>query len=110
MISSFISSYSLNTLFTETNSSWLIYESIKTLEIKTYVLFKLVFVNNIILPCFFSFFLNIDSYIFIPAVIDRTCIPNAELVIFVSIPTKEAKAKIEIHQVTAEAKIRKCSI
>ena len=34
-ISFFISLYSLNTLFTKTNSSWLIYESIKGLEIRT---------------------------------------------------------------------------
>ena len=34
-ISSFILLYYLNTLFTERNSSWLIYESIKKLEVKT---------------------------------------------------------------------------
>ena len=34
-ISFFISLYSLNTLFTKTNSSWLLYESIQGLEIRT---------------------------------------------------------------------------
>ena len=35
LVSSFISIYFLNTLFTEINLPWLIYESIKALEIKT---------------------------------------------------------------------------
>ena len=48
---------SLNTLFTETNSSRLIYESIKTLEIRTSKVFNLSFPNNTILSCFFFFFL-----------------------------------------------------
>ena len=38
LISSFISSYSFSTLFNKTNLSWLIYESIKGLEIKTSIL------------------------------------------------------------------------
>ena len=44
-IISFISLYSFNT-FIKTNSSWLITESIKALEIKTSMLFKLDVVNN----------------------------------------------------------------
>ena len=47
-ISSFISLYSLNTLFTETNSPWLIYESIKALEIRTSIVFDLSFPNKTI--------------------------------------------------------------
>ena len=40
LISSFISSYSFSTLFTETNSSWLIFRSIKALETKTSTVFN----------------------------------------------------------------------
>ena len=36
--------------------------------------------------------------------------PIAELVIPIAIPTKEAKAEIEIYPVIAEPKIRECSI
>ena len=36
--------------------------------------------------------------------------PIAEIVILVEVPNKEAKAEIEIHQVLAEAKMRKSSI
>ena len=59
----FLSLYSLYTLFTETNSSWLIYESIKTLEIRTLIVFNSSFPNNFILSCFFFFFLSL-SYTF----------------------------------------------
>ena len=57
---------SLKTLFIETNSSWLIYESINTQKIKTCMVFNLA--NNILLY-FFFFFLIIDLYFLIPAVI-----------------------------------------
>ena len=60
LISSFISLYSFNTKFIKTNSSWLITDSIKALEIKTSMLFNLDFANNTILSCFFFFFLIID--------------------------------------------------
>ena len=53
------------------------------------------------------FFLIIDLYLLIPAVLAQTFNPIAELAISIGIPTKEAKAEIEIHLVTAEAKIRK---
>ena len=65
LISSFIS-YIL--LFFETNLSWLIYETIKTLEIRTSIASNLVFPNNTFLSCFFFFFLIIDLYILILAV------------------------------------------
>ena len=74
------------------------------------MLFNLVFANNTILSCFFFFFLIIDLYSLLPAVTAKIFNPIPELVIPIVIPTKEAKAEIEIHPVTAEAKIRKCSI
>ena len=55
------------------------------------------------------FFLIIDLYLLIPAVLAQTFNPIAELAISIGIPTKEAKAEIEIHLVTTEAKIRKSS-
>ena len=67
------------------------------------MLFNLEFANNTILSRFFFIFLIIDLYFLVPAVI-------AEIVISIGIPSKETKAKIEIHPVIAEAKIRKCSI
>ena len=93
-------------IFIKTNSSWLIFESIKALEIKTSMLFNLDFANNTILSCFFFFFLIIDLNLLIPEVIAQI----AEVVIHIGIPSKEAKAEIEIHPVTTKAKIRKCSI
>ena len=52
-----------------------------------------------------SFFLIIDLYFFIPAVIVTTFIPNPELPIPTGIPTKEAKEEMETHPVTIEAKL-----
>ena len=46
LVSPFISSYSRNIFFTETNFSWLIHEWIKAFEIKTAIEFYLVFANN----------------------------------------------------------------
>ena len=92
MIFSFNSSYSFSTLFIETNSSWLIFESIRDLEINTSILFNLDFANNAILSCFFFFFLIIDLYFLISAVIAQIINPVAELVITVGIPVKEAEA------------------
>ena len=80
----------------------------KALEIKTSMLFNLDFANNIILLCFF--FLIIDLYFLIPAVIAHIFNPIAELVIPLGVPIREAKAEIEIHLVNVEAKIRKSSI
>ena len=37
-------------------------------------------------------------------------IPTEELSIPIGIPSKEAKAQIETHPVTVEAKINKCSV
>ena len=110
MISSFISSYSFSTLFIETNSSWLIFESIRDLEINTSVLFNLDFANDTILSCFFFLFLIIYLYFSIPAVITKNFNPIGELIILKGIPIKEAKAQMDTHLVIVEAKIRKCSI
>ena len=110
LISFFVSSYYLCTLFTKTNSSWLIYELIKAQEIKTSILFNLVFANNTILSCFFFFFLIINSYFLIPVVIAQIFILTAVLVIPKGIPAKKAKAEVETHQVTAKAKVSKRSI
>ena len=46
---SFISSYSFSTLFIKTNSSRLIFESVKALEINTSTLFNFDFANNTVL-------------------------------------------------------------
>ena len=54
----------------------------------------------------FSFFLIIDLYFLIPAVIAKIFDPIAELVI----PTEVAKTEIEIHPVTVETKLRKYSM
>ena len=67
------------------------------------MVFNLEFANNTILSRFFFIFLIIDLYFLVPAVI-------AEIVISIGVPSKEAKAEIEIHRVIAEAKIRKCLI
>ena len=74
------------------------------------MLFNLDFANNTILSCFFFFFLNIDLYFIILAVIAHIFNPIVELAIPIGIPTKEEKAEMETHPVVVEAKIRKCSI
>ena len=92
MISSFSSSNSFGLLFIKKNSLWLIFESIKALEIKTSAVFNLDFASDNILSCFVFFFLIIDLYFLIPAVITQIFNPIAELVIPIGIPTKETKA------------------
>ena len=54
--------------------------------------------------------LIIDLNILIPAVIAQIFYPIAELLIPEGIPNKQTKSEIETYPVTAEAKIRKCSI
>ena len=101
---SFISLYSLSALFIRTNLSWLIYQSIKAIEIKTSVLVNLVFANNAVLSCFLLlFFLIIYLYFLSAAVIAQIFNPTAKLIIPVGIPTKESKSLIETHPVNAEA-------
>ena len=83
-------------------------ESIKTLETKIPMLFNLDFANNTILSCFFLFFLIIDLYFLIPAVIAQIFNPIAERLIPIEVPAKEAE--METHSVIVEPKIRKFSI
>ena len=97
-------------LFIKTNSSWLITESIKALEIKTSLLFNSDFGNNTILSCFFFYFWIIDLFFLIPAITVQIFNHVAGLVNPIGIPSKEAKAEIETHPIIVEAKIRKCSI
>ena len=75
---------------------------------KTSMLLNLDFANNTTLSCFFYFFLIIDLYFLIPVAIAQVFNPIAELIILTGIPSKEAKAEIEIHPATEEAKIRDC--
>ena len=71
---------------------------------------NLDFANNRILSCFFFFFLIIDLYFLIPAVIAQIFNPIAELVIPIGIPTTEAKAEMKTHPVIVEITISKWSI
>ena len=57
----------------------------------------------------FSSSLFIDLNFLILAAIAEIFNPIAELIISIGISSKEAKTRIEINQVVAEAKIRKCS-
>ena len=81
-----------------------------SLSIKTSLLFNLVFANNTILSCFFLFFFIIDLYFLITGIVAQVFHPIAKLEIPIGILSKEAKAEIEIHPITVEAKINKCSI
>ena len=83
---------------------------IKVLEIKTSILFNLDFANNTILSIYFFFFLIINLYFLIPAVIAQIFNRIMELITPIAIPTKETKAEMETHLVTVEPKITKCSI
>ena len=74
------------------------------------MIFYFVFAINTILPCFFHFFLIIDLYFLIPTIIPKIFNPTAKLVFPIRTPTKEAKAEIKTHPVTAEAQISKFSI
>ena len=70
----------------------------------TYFLLTIVFYHA------FLFLLIIDLYVLIATVIEQIFNAIAELLIPIGIPTKEAKAEIEIHPVTTKAKTRKCLI
>ena len=90
LIASSMSSYPINTLFTEWNILWLVYELIRALEIKTSIVSNLVFANNTISACFFLFlnyWLTLFNY--------KIYISTAELSIPIAIPSKKAKAEIE---------------
>ena len=72
------------------------------------MLLNLDFANHTILSCFFLFFLIIELYFLITAVIAQTFNLIAELVIPIVISTKQAKGEMETHPVNVEPKIRKC--
>ena len=59
------------------------------------MLFNFGLANNTILSCFLFFFLIIDLYFLIPAVVAQIFNPIVELLIHIRIPTKEAKAEIQ---------------
>ena len=87
------------------SNTWKI--SFKEVEIKTSMLFNLVFANNTILP---GSFLLISHWI----ILFNFCsywinLTVAELVIPVRTPSKEEKVEIEIWPVTAETYTRKSS-
>ena len=63
------------------------------------------FVSNIILSCFFLFFLFIELYVSIPAVITQIFNSIADIVIPIGIPTKETKSDMETHPVIPETTI-----
>ena len=86
--------FSFGALFSKTNSSRSILESIKSLEAKSFMPFKLDFANNTCLSWFFFFFLVISAYFLFPAVMTKTLDLIAKLVIYIGIPSKEAKAEI----------------
>ena len=71
---------------------------------KTSKLLNLDFAND---TYHVSFFLIIDL---MPAVIPHIFNHITELLIPIGIPTKEAKAEMEMHLVTVKIKITKCSI
>ena len=71
-------------------------KSIKALEIKTSMLFKLDFADNSILSCFFFFFcLIIYLYFLIPVVTAQIFNYFTQLLIPIGIPIKEARHKLK---------------
>ena len=102
-----MSSNSFSTLFIKKNSLWLIFESIKALEIKSYILFNLNFANNTSLSCLFFFFFDYWLILLIPAVITQMFNPIAEFTLPTGISNKDAKAEMVTHPVTVETKIIK---
>ena len=85
----------------KTNSSWLIFQSIKAWESKGSTPFNLVFDNITILSCFFFFFLFTDFLFLIPEVIAQSFNYITKLIIPIGIPHKEVKIEIEIDPVIA---------
>ena len=76
--------------------------SIKAVEIKTLIVFNLVFANNI-LSCFSVFFMIIDLYFLIHAMISQVFISTTELAIPIGTPTNEANAETD-HITTTESR------
>ena len=61
------------------------------------MLFNLDFTNSIVLLCSFVFLLIIDLYFLVRTAIAQSISPIAELVIYIGIISKKAKAETEIH-------------
>ena len=76
------------------------HESIVTLEIKTLTVFNLFFPENDTLSCFFLFFLMIDLYLLIPAIIAQIFNHTAEFVMPTGTLTNEANTDIRTHLLT----------
>ena len=74
---------------------------------KTSVLFNLVPPKNAILSCFF---IIIDLYFLILAVITKIFNPATELEFSTAIPTTDVRAKIETQPLKEEAKISRSLI
>ena len=96
--------YTLNTLFTEKKSC-----EQYTRRLKPSIVSNLSFPSNSILSCFLLFFLIIDLYFLIPAVIAHIFNLTAEFAMPTGTPTIEANAEIGTQPLTAEMKTRKCS-
>ena len=71
------------------------------------MVFNLDFTNNTVLSRFFLFFLIIDLYFLIPAVITQIFNPIAKFVIYIGIPTKKVKAEMKTHPAIAEITMSK---
>ena len=94
-MSSFISLYSLNTLFIETNSSWLAYKLVRASKMKNLTVLNLIFAVNTILSCFFLFFL-INKLCLFSYCSDFTHFhPYCRTCNTTEAPNNEAKAEIE---------------
>ena len=86
------------------------YESIKTLEIRTSIVFNLSFPNlsfPTILSCFLIFFFIINLDFLITATVGQIFIPTAELIVPTGTQTNEASADIETQALNVEAIISK---
>ena len=66
------------------------------------MLLNLDFANSTILSCFFLCFLIIDLHFLIPAATTKNFNSIVEPIIPIEMPSKEVKAKIEIHLVIVE--------
>ena len=82
------------------------YKSIKVLEIKTSIVFRLVFATNTFHQ-FFLLFLITDLYFLIPTVYAQIFNPNAELVMTTETPTNGINKVIKTYPLTVETEIRK---
>ena len=87
----------------------LIYESIKTLKIRTSIAFNLFSLSNTISSCFIFFFVINVLYFLISALIAEIFIPTTKLIIPTGTKTNEVNTEIQIQTVTVETQIKKCS-